>query len=233
MPQKYKKQAYAIGAIIGVSVVIMIAAVVAIIISATRALPANAIMDYVTVGDYVGKNRAEIDEPNLEMSYVDVYSEFEPGMVVAQSISKGTSVERGSTIILNVSKGSSAVQIPPVVNLPEDEAVKVLRDNGFNVVVQYQINTNRREIGVVSESYPEAGNTVAFGSAVTIKVYGNYTQITTTSTTTTQPVTHSTELNTTATTTAEQITTTTEAQTVETTKETTQTVPQPEPPETE
>ena len=195
MPQKeYKKQARLICAVIAVTVVIMIAAIVAIVISATRALPASSIMNIVTVGDYVGKTRDSIDEPNLNIDYVEVYSEFENGRIVSQSVAKGTQVERGSIVILNVSKGSSAVEIPAVANLSEDEAVKILRDNGFNTIVQYVVNQGQNDIGKVIETSPEAGNTVAFGSTVTVKVYGNLVPTSQRPTTTKQATTGNTKV---------------------------------------
>ncbi len=226
--KSYKRQRATIIAIIVIAIVLMLAAVVGIIIFANNTKPMVAGNDTVTVDSYVGKAYVEISSKDLNFEKVEVFSSEEKGVVIQQSIAEGTSVKKGTVITLNVSKGDSEVEVPSIVGKTEDEAVKALTDNGFEVVVHYILNYDEKDAGTVKECVPAVGERVSFGSKVTIKVWGDDLMVTTTTTTrstqettptttTTKPTTQSTTQPTTEPTTTEPTTTepTTEPTTVE------------------
>ncbi|MBR5774251.1 MAG: PASTA domain-containing protein [Clostridia bacterium] len=222
----YKRQRSTIIAIIIVAVVLIVAAIVGIIhfSNNTKAMPAGD--DSVKVENYVGKIYEEVSSRDLTFEKVEVFSNEEKGVVIQQSISEGTMVKRGTVITLNVSKGDSEVEVPSVVGMTEDEAVKALKDNGFEVSVRYIINAENKPAGTVKECSPAEGQRVSFGSKVSISVWGDDLSITTTTeerptgetaapTTTAPTTTTTTEATTTTTTTAPTTTTTTEAESEE------------------
>lgn len=224
---KYQKQrAISITAII-VAAVLMIAAIVGIIVfsNGSKAMPKGD--DAVKVEKYVGKNYVDISSKDLAFEKVEVFSNEAKGVVIQQSIAEGTSVKRGTVITLNVSKGDSEVEIPDVVGKTREEAVKALKDNGFEVTVHYLINYEGKDPDTVKDCTPGAGEKVSYGSKVTITVWGDDLMVTTTTeqrptqetappTTTTKPPVTTTQPVTTTTTT-QPTTTTTEADTTVTT----------------
>lgn len=80
------------------------------------------------------------------------YSRTVPaGAVVAQSPS-GTSVPRGTEIVLTLSRGPRLVQVPSVFSLSEERAVGVLEAAGFEVQVDYTFGS--AVLGLVAGQSP-------------------------------------------------------------------------------
>ena len=212
----YKRQRSTIIAIIIVAVLLMVAAVVGIFYFSNSTKPMPSGDDVVQVGNYIGMRYEEVSSRDLTFEKVEVFSNEEKGIIIQQSISEGTSVKRGTLITLNVSKGDSEVEIPSIIGKTEEEAVKALKDNGFEVVVHYTLNTQSKPEGTVKECAPGVGERVSFGSKVVITVWGDDLMVTTTTEQrptgeTAAPTTTTTAPTTTTTTTAP--TTTTEAET--------------------
>jgi len=227
--KSYNRQRTTIIAIIVVAVILMVAAIVGIIVFSNNTKPMVAGDDTVTVGNYLGKNYVEISSKDLEFEKVEVFSNEAKGVVIQQSIAEGTTVKKGTVITLNISKGDSEVEVPQIVGKSEAEAVKALKDNGFEVIVHYLLNYEEKYEGTVKECVPAAGEKVSFGSTVTIKVWGDDLMVTTTTTSrptqetapTTQPTTQPTTLPTTLPTTEPTTEPTTQPTTVGTTTVTT------------
>jgi beta-lactam-binding protein with PASTA domain len=64
--------------------------------------------------------------------------------------------------------------------MTEAEAIKALKDNGFEVTVRYILNTDSKPEGTVKDCTPAAGEKVSFGSKVSISVWGDDLMVTTT-----------------------------------------------------
>ena len=94
------------------------------------------------------------------------------GTVTAMSPPAGSSVGRGGRVTLAVAPApESVVEVPGVVGLPEQEAVRVLRDRLLSVVVQRADNPNRRgPAGRVWIQTPGAGDEVPIGTTVNLVV---------------------------------------------------------------
>ena len=91
----------------------------------------------------------------------------EPGTVLAQDPAEGE-VEKGSTVTLTVAVAPEEVLVPNVVTLPQEVAIKKLRDSKFRVV-PVEEESDQPE-GTVIRQVP-AGDTMAqYGSKVTIYV---------------------------------------------------------------
>ena len=82
---------------------------------------------------------------------------------------QGTSVRRGSTVTLVVSKGKEKVAVPAVAGKQRDEAEQLLRDAGLQPSVTER-EDDEADPGTVLEQDPEAGANAPKGSTVTLVV---------------------------------------------------------------
>src|SRR5690606_10305027 len=89
------------------------------------------------VGLPEGTAMQRLREAGFEVEVADerVYSEEEPGTVARQSPAGGGSAAAGETVRLAISKGPEMIVVPDVRGKPEDEAVEILQDAGFEVNV--------------------------------------------------------------------------------------------------
>ena len=73
----------------------------------------------------------------LNLVYAEGPTEFSPGVpagaVASQDPVKGTSVARGSTVTVAISKGPDAVPLPAIGNLPLQQAINLLSSSGLAV----------------------------------------------------------------------------------------------------
>ena len=93
----------------------------------------------------------------------------EEGIVLKQSIEKGTEVTAGSTITLTVSKAKAQVSVPYLLGKTEEAVRQELKDNKLDVEVVYEENTSK-DAGVVLKQIPEVGETVDEGTKIIITV---------------------------------------------------------------
>jgi serine/threonine protein kinase len=91
------------------------------------------------------------------------------GLVIGTTPPHGTSVEQGSRVSVFVSSGPETLGLPDVNNKKSAEAVKLLRDKGFQPTVQDQ-SSDTVDKGLVISTDPAAGIEVQHGSPVTVYV---------------------------------------------------------------
>lgn len=89
--------------------------------------------------------------------------------VVSQSVSAGSDVKRGDTVIITVSSGRETIDVANVVGMTRAEAEKTLKGQGFTVVVLENYNTNVPAGKIISQS-PSAGTAQLNGSQIVIYV---------------------------------------------------------------
>ncbi|MDP2402147.1 MAG: PASTA domain-containing protein, partial [Actinomycetota bacterium] len=77
------------------------------------------------------------------------------------------SLEVGGEVTIRVSKGKDQVTVPRVIGMTEDQAIKTLKDLGFEVLVEDQVSPDD---GIVITQDPIPGFDAARGSRVTIYV---------------------------------------------------------------
>jgi eukaryotic-like serine/threonine-protein kinase len=131
----------------------------------------------VTVGDYVGQTRkdatAAIRRAGLKPDPKYVPSTQPADTVVAQSPKPGKTVERGSGVRINVSKGPKPKPdkgVPNVVGKDEPTATAQLEAAGFVVEVVQQDTEDPAQDGIVLEQSPPAGQRAPGGATVTLVV---------------------------------------------------------------
>jgi serine/threonine-protein kinase len=90
--------------------------------------------------------------------------------VIDQDPRGGSSLSRGGTVTLFVSKGPKQATIPDVTSQDEPSARQVLEQSGFSVDVQQQDVTDPNQDGIVLSQDPPGGTKAKPGTTVTIVV---------------------------------------------------------------
>jgi serine/threonine-protein kinase len=128
----------------------------------------------VAVPVLVGSQRAVAVQQIRARGLVPEVSEKEnrapAGEVIQQSPSAGTTLSRGSTVSIVVSKGQRNVTVPDLVGEERAAAVQTLRDAGLTPNVQEEETESPEELGAVIMQFPPAGSEVEPGSSVTVVV---------------------------------------------------------------
>lgn len=126
----------------------------------------------VTVGSYVGmtESAAASAAKSAGLSVGSAtyqYSDSPEGTVLAQSLSSGKSVTKGTTITFTVSKGLAPVTVGSYIGMTLDEAEAAINSLGLNVDVTTVEGENDNQ--VVDQSIG-AGSSVAAGSTIVLTV---------------------------------------------------------------
>ncbi|HKV69051.1 MAG TPA: PASTA domain-containing protein, partial [Gaiellales bacterium] len=90
--------------------------------------------------------------------------------VVGTDPSVGSSVSSGSTVVLKVGVGPSAVTVPQVKGLSQGAATTLLQSKGFKVGSPQILNSPAAAQNVVFGSTPKEGTSQKLGTVVTLKV---------------------------------------------------------------
>jgi eukaryotic-like serine/threonine-protein kinase len=115
--------------------------------------------------------KSALQGQGYKVQRVDVQSDQYPkGVVVASDPPAGTSVAKGSTVTLSVSKGPATTQVPDVTNQNQADATQILEGAGLTVAVVQDFVTDPSQDGVVISQDPPAGADAQAGEVVTIHV---------------------------------------------------------------
>ena len=114
----------------------------------------------------------------LEYSKLDVgevryaFSDLEEGAVVSSSPPAQELLESGANVDLVISRGfaASKIEMPQLVNLPLEEAVKRLKAVGINRIERVVADADYRRVGQVVNQRPQAGR-VTIPSAPVVLYY--------------------------------------------------------------
>jgi len=129
--------------------------------------PATAAVPDV-VGSSEDDARSALDDAGFEVNAVQVFSQQSEGTVVAQSPPGGQDAQAGSTVRINVSKGSGTTTVPNVTGLSEDDAKQQLSDANLKAnVVEVP---SQQDSGTVVAQNPTAGSQLQEGSTVRLNV---------------------------------------------------------------
>ncbi len=130
----------------------------------------------VTVPNFVEKGYYdvvgnEVFTKNFKFRQEEIFSEdVAAGYIISQSLEEGTTVQKGSEIILYVSKGTEKATLPNVSGQDYETALKTLDDLGFEVVKIETSQGSYRENEIIMMS-PVAEKTYPKGTKVTLKVF--------------------------------------------------------------
>jgi len=108
-----------------------------------------------------------IEDAGLKFAKDEVANdEVSEGLAVSSDPEKGTKVEQGSTVTVHFSTGSAMVKVPDLTGKTQEDARKALKDAGLEGG-----NTSLEDSATVAKdrviyTNPQAGNSVARGTAV-------------------------------------------------------------------
>jgi serine/threonine-protein kinase len=117
--------------------------------------------------------RTAIEQAGLKVGNIDTKPDdtVAQGTVVSTDPAIGTSVPKGQTVDITLSAGPTAVKVPPVVGLSEDEAITAIQQAGFEVTLPIQRDFSPKyDAGFVFQQEPLANDSAPKGSKVTIYV---------------------------------------------------------------
>ncbi|MFL5782731.1 MAG: PASTA domain-containing protein [Thermoleophilaceae bacterium] len=129
--------------------------------------------DMVKVPDVVSKPvteaQARLDDAGLKSRISQVTNSAAPGTVVKQDPAARIEAEKGSNVLLFVSKGPGVTTIPDVTGLPQKDAVKQIEKAGLFATLHEEHNAKVTS-GRVIRTDPTALNQVQKGSRVDVYV---------------------------------------------------------------
>lgn len=125
-------------------------------------------VEQVSLISYVGKGGeealSELTNAGFDVSPAYKFSDtILPGLVISQVPDSSAQINKGSKVVLNISKGPEFVYIPNVISKSANQATLDLENKGLKVVVK------GKGTKVVSIS-PKQGSKVKAGSTVTISL---------------------------------------------------------------
>lgn len=135
----------------------------------------------LTVPDLVGKTKKEAEASLKELKKAEGFTyplgnikkeystEIPEGQIISQSLQAGEQIRTNSAISLVISKGPKMVEMPDVVYMTKDEAVKKLEELNLKVSTSNVYSSSVKTGSVVSQG-TEAGEEVAEGSTVKVNI---------------------------------------------------------------
>lgn len=123
------------------------------------------------VGMHIDEVQTKLNEMNLgcRIASTEESDTLDKDYVISQSILQGEKVDKYTTIELVVSSGIKGYEVPNVLNLKSEDAVKALENVGFKVEIKNENHDTVEKGNVISQS-PSANSKMEKGSTVTITV---------------------------------------------------------------
>ncbi len=137
----------------------------------------DRVANTATVPDMVGTDQASAtrlaSRAGLNVEIVEVnHATVSAGVVIMQTPEAETSLRKGDTVVLTVSKGPSAQMVPSLTGSTVDEAITLLQTPGLVLAVtQREVSTDVAE-GIIISQLPEAGTQCQAGETVQVVVSG-------------------------------------------------------------
>ncbi len=129
----------------------------------------------VVVPDLIGMTLEEASEElaSVELTVGPIqerYSdEYEAGQIIDHSPEAGMEVPIGSEVVLTISLGVEELEVPDLIGMTESDAIRLVRDSGFEIDIQREFNSDVPDGQVFSQS-PEAGTMALPEDLITIVV---------------------------------------------------------------
>jgi serine/threonine-protein kinase len=128
----------------------------------------------VQVPSVVGLDKAvasaKLKDAGLNLTQEVVDSDQPKNRVVTETPGGGTTVDKGTTVAIQISRGPQTVAVPNVVGQDENQAQAMLQGAGFKVKVVERETSDTSQFGTVLRQAPAAGSKEMKGSSVTIVV---------------------------------------------------------------
>ncbi len=137
----------------------------------------DRVVNTVTVPDMVGSDEAtatrSASRAGLNVEIVEVnHATVTAGIVIMQAPESETSLRKGDTVVLTISKGPSAQMVPSIVGSTVDEAIAQLQTPGLVLAVTQRAVSADVAEGIIISQLPEAGSQCQAGDTVQVVVSG-------------------------------------------------------------
>ena len=128
----------------------------------------------IPVPDVTGQPYANaksmLEGNGFQVTRAEVQSDQPQGVVVAEDPPQGSSVPRGTTIRLSVSKGPATTQVPDVTGQSQSAAESLLTGAGLTPSVVYDPVNDPAQDGIVTSTDPAPGSDAKSGEVVIMHV---------------------------------------------------------------
>ncbi len=129
------------------------------------------------MGSDVVSARRLASRAGLQVEIIEVNHPTIPaGMVILQAPEVDTAMRKGDTVVLTVSKGPSAQQVPAIMGSTTTDAIPILTAAGLTLTVVEKI-VSEEPAGTILTQTPDAGTTCAAGDVVQVTVSGGSTYV--------------------------------------------------------
>jgi serine/threonine-protein kinase len=119
------------------------------------------------VGERVGRAQERLQEARFETEVRRVNDDTaRPNTVISTKPEAGEEVERGSRVVLTVSRGPELVRVPQLVGVTESEAIQLIQEAELSVGTPSRARSDEFEQGRVIEQSPDARSEVERDTAV-------------------------------------------------------------------
>jgi eukaryotic-like serine/threonine-protein kinase len=127
------------------------------------------------VPDVTGQDTASAHSTlrNAGFSYTDNQENsatVPKGTVISQSPVGGTTVNKGTSVTLTISKGSNTAKVPDVTGQNQAQATATLQAAGFQVQAKPKVTKDQTQNGLVIHQRPAAGTQLKKGRTVVIYI---------------------------------------------------------------
>ncbi len=122
----------------------------------------------LTKDDAESSIRAKAEKADIRFTE-EYHDTIEAGKVMAQYPLEGNEVEETSTVVLTISLGPEAFEVPNVYGLTEDRADKKLNELGLKLLHEY-VSSEEIETGRVVSTNPERQSMVVRGDTITVYI---------------------------------------------------------------
>ncbi|GEM_PF-33085 len=142
--------------------------------------PASTQLQMLTVPDFVNQQFDAVAadayySQNLRLIKVEENDPTIPsGQIIYQSIAAGTTVTKGTEILLTVSSGPRSFEIPDVTGLTYESALATLAAQGLVCVKASKYNDGTHTPDTVAETVPPANTKVTQGDTVQVVMWSSF-----------------------------------------------------------
>lgn len=145
----------------------------------TTTIPVPTEPNYITVADFVNNHTYDSirSNPYFNENYKFTFK-FEESLsvaknaIISQSVEPGESVPAGVEITLVISKGTTKIKLPDVVDMNYRDARRILESQGFTVKYDILKNNGKHTVGEVYGMNRLADGLYEKGTEVTLQVWG-------------------------------------------------------------
>jgi serine/threonine-protein kinase len=158
--------------------VLAVAAVVAILVALLGGGGTSAVIVPNVVGDSIESATERLEELGLIVTANPVArDDVDPGEVYGQDPPEGTELSPGDPVTVTYNPAPDPVPVPAVQTKSVAEATEILREAGFELVVDSTREDPTLAPGLIIEQIPAAGELLRPGEAVRVIVSGGAGQV--------------------------------------------------------